>query len=294
MKVIYKNKTSTDIYKNNIDIVKKMVNEFSELLDFDLNLKVYFVPINNEDNDTAAGVVRKDDKWFILNIYDCAFNSCKYSIETVIFHEFAHIYDIYHTFMNESFNCIGDKGKKNSLENLIKCKGFSYWTEFFAHYKCFENELCSLSTADTLLQLVQKYKKIIDKQSEVDSMINDGENIKNIKSEISEIVKLINQFIYSSSRYIASLTFRKSLYEYSEKHTTKKEFNDVIKINSDLYRLISKMTHGTYGKYLGKRLYKLGSYIFDEIYARFNIRMYIHKSSIGYEYMLENNEIKEK
>ena len=125
-------------------------------------------------------------------------------------------------------------------------------------------------------------------------MINDDENIKDIKSEISKIVKLINQFIYSSSRYIASLTFRKSLYEYNEKHTSKEEFIEVIKINSDLYRLIYKMTHGTYGKYLGKRLYNIGSYIINEIYERFNIRMFIHKSTIGYEYILENNEIKEK
>lgn len=295
MKIIYKNKTSNEVYINNIDKVKILLEKLSLLLDFDLNLKVYFVKEKNKISAVAAGVIKKDKKWFILYIYDCAFDCNQNNLDTVLFHEFAHLYDIYHASQNEEFNYINDKLYLKSYENLIKRTGFLYWTEFFAHYKCFKNNFSNPNSAETFLQLVKHYKKIVTKKKEIEeSILKEAKNIKVIKEQLYDLVELIGEFQYCSAGYIASLSFRKNLYDYSEKHKNKKEFKEVSEIIYNLVKLVFKMIHGTYGKHLGKRLYKIGSYINDKMFSKFNVRMFIYKSTIAYEYVCTKEEIIEK
>lgn len=289
MKIIYKNKTRKEIYESNIDCVKQIIEKLSKYLDFELNLKVYFEKENKSNNKVGAASAKKDGNWFELYIYDNTFNGCEEYLEMVLYHEFAHLYDIYHVTKNEQLNSIICKKHLKINENLMIYFGFKFWTEFFAFYKCFDSGLDKIEHSNTLLELANYYKKIGKAKTELENEIKKcNQNI--LKSKLDELINLIEEFNYRIASYIASIQFSQKEYAYSEKVKSRKEFKEVNKIIKDLSRLIMKMTHGTYGKYMIKRLYNIGSCIYKKIYRSFNIEMIANKCSVTYEFDLSREE----
>lgn len=282
MRIKFKNKTSKEIYLKNKDVVYELSCKYSKYLDFNLNLKVIFK--SKDANNLVNARVKKKSKWFYLKIYDVAFSYENEYLESIIFHEFAHIYDYYHVTLNyKDIDVI-----KTPLDAKIDL-GYTFWTEFFAFYKCFYYRYSNPNESYTLLELVSKYQKISKKTEIIMKMIvNEEKKTQEIDSKICDVLNLLKEFTYEVARYIAAFSFKRK-YDYSEKHKNKKAFNEVNTIINDLAFLVEKMTHGTYGRYMVRRLEKIGDYISREIFSRFNLQFdsYKGKTAFTYEFDME-------
>ena len=196
------------------------------------------------------------------------------------------------TNKNPDFKHVIDKVYIKSSEDINKQIGFLFWTEFFAYYKCFENDFLDVSDEDTFSKIVQNYTEIIKTNNEIkETLAKDNYTNNVVQNYIFNMVLLFNNFLHNLARFIATIPFRKKTYDYTKNN--KKEYIEVKKITDDLTKLIHKMTNGTYGKHMCSRLSKIGTYINSKMLSKFNLEAFVQLGKVRYRYEF-TKEIEEK
>jgi hypothetical protein len=117
--------------------------------------------------------------------------------------------------------------------------------------------------------MVRKLEEIVELRDKIYNFDNaDHEYYNKI---LDDYFSMINEFVYRSSRYIASIPFRKTKYVHCEKTRNKESYIYVKKLYDKVINVFAKSLHGTYGKYLLNRLYKIGLIWIEELYIPLNI-----------------------
>ena len=263
-KIQIKNKAKTlkkqeyNKYKNDIN---KHCVEFYNLLDSTPKIKV----IIKDDLNSAGSVYRKNSNTYILLLNKKTVLSHNIVLECVLFHEYAHIYDMEHAHKQIQSD-VQVSNYCNDLEQYICTIGFDSWTEFFAYSKSMK---AFNTKTNTFLELVKVYKNLI-------------KTFKKIENE-KQLVEFKNQldlFVYSSSMYLANYQATGKRRKYCEKTKNSKEFKQLHSIYGKFYNKLGVIFHGVYGKRYKKRIFNLGDFIIRAFYVPFDI--YPKKTKNGY------------
>ncbi len=282
------------ILKNSKSINQKLVEKLNiifksciEAFAFPFSIIVLFT--DSFDNgvlskDTLA-VTSKSKKYKIIlhtKILDYVAQKKYDLVDSIIYHECLHIYDIYSIRMNTRYNFNPCSSSYKNYAQFIMNIGFRFWTEFFAYAKTFE---CykEYYNYKTIYQLAKDYKKIQRKSKSIKLL---SERAKQIHT-LNDIKDEMKAFIYMLARTAAGSIFGKQKrYQYSSKTLNSKEYVYVSKGLVTLIKMMKKMVHGTYGKYLYKRLYSIGLYLLKYFYDSISITLKKVNNIVYFAYYL--------
>lgn len=271
------------------DDIFQLVEKYGNYLDFNLKLKIFVREKDKNEFDGTEASLYKKGRWYNLDLYDIVFeNNLKY-LDGIFFHEFAHIYDHHHVTLNNKNICKADNSSFTSKNDYITYIGYHFWTEFFAYYKSYDAGFYDSKDQKSFLDLLKIYKNIKDNHKIIISEVIKEDAREDLDDCFTLFVDSIKYLIYELSKYIASLPFRKNNYKYCEKTTNKKEFKELSIIVDKLTDLVIKMTHGTYGKYMTKRLYNIGFYLYSKLFYSNNIDFERKGRKIATVFFLEDD-----
>jgi hypothetical protein len=223
------------------------------------------------DQPYSGQAFHKGRKNYIIEIYDDTLtgiekgNDAKFY--SILYHEFTHIYNLANTLNNKYMKYKVDSGYKNEIEYYIQ-KGFNFWTEFYAYGMQQEEKL--LNADGSLLDLSKKYKDLL----KYNQKIIKEEDTKKV-CEMLDVLDYNSQgFYHLFIKFLGGvLLANKKIPEYSQKTFNKEEVRSMYSYTCDLYHLLAKTLHGTYGKYQEKRLFMIGYYYTKNVYEKFGYRV---------------------
>lgn len=262
------NKYKTKVY----DLALEIATEF----EIDTNIDIFICGEKSDQGFTGCCTHLKNKQ--MIDLFPSLFNREDDHLELVLFHELIHACDSYFVDSKKA-KYKTYKQEFRDVDSFIINVGFNSWTEFQACYLV--NKISnSYKFNYTFLDMVKDYELLLKKKEDILVRISNKEQIDDY---LNEYIEDVQEFLYFTSRTMASIPFKNNNYDYCEKTKSKQSFKKIDKLYYKLFALYSKMFHGTYGKYLFNRLYKIGSLWFKEIFTPLNIG--ISKYNYGYDYM---------
>ena len=206
-----------------------------------------------------------------IYLYPSLFNETTDThLELVIYHELMHVKDYYYIHGNKKH--YKKMQKLKNIEDFLMDMGYHSWTEFNACLRV--NSISnSYKFNPTFLDMVKEYEQLLKIRENIETSLKEQ---KPLEISTGEYVDRIYKFIYFFSRTMAAIPFKKQ-YSYCEKTKNKESFKKVDKLYKKSFNLHVKMLHGTYGKYLYKRLYKIGDFWYNEVFKALNISLVRYK-----------------
>ena len=256
------------LYDKYESTIFELANENYNILNLDVDVVVIVTKLSPNYNGACRRVRRKyqvelSEKLLELTERVDSTNN----LDLVIFHELMHVKDA----------CIVN-GKKSSYktqcrfyysyDNFVINVGYNSWTEFHACFETFDIS-DAYKVEPTFLYMVKKFEKIIKFRDEIFNTSFTDEKVFN--ETLDEYFEKIHEFVYLSSRFIASIPFNRRRNRHCEKTRTKPEYKYLLHIYDKLINVFSKSLHGVYGKHLFTRLYKIGLIWINELYVPLNI-----------------------
>ena len=269
-----------ETFNNCKDKVSNMVLDISEKLDID----TYIVVNICKDTDviTIDGSCHSMKNKHNIYLYQHLLEKEDDSLELVILHELVHAKDAYYVNKKDYYFKTYKPYKKDIDYYIIK-NGFRLWTEFHAHF--IVNKVSNeYKFSYTPLKMVKMYEEILDIKYKLIEVIDNEEERNNL---LKDYYEKTNDFIYMFSSTLAANPFKNYNYEYASKTQNKPAYKKVMKLYDKAYKLIVKMFHGTYGKHMEGRLFKLGYFIFDEFYLPLNIGIKKYRHGLDLCFFME-------
>ena len=273
-------------YKYAGDIKRYINHIIDNNFDFDLTLKVIFRDKINDYNyinsEIAGGAMTYKYGTFYLCIAEHSLQNIEYDdgldMAIILSHEMAHIYDLYHMMHNRYYTVEPLKRDKSNMTDYIISLGYNIWTEFYAYLTTFK-QFYDLHNYPTKLQLVKKYERIIKDYEELKTKLNNLNEETHQKAE--QFIKDIEILLYGCCKYLAGIIYGKGkYYKYTLKTQKNVNFIKFQKFIDGLLSVISPMITNSYGKGMAKKLYNIGMYVINKMYAQFNIYPFKHKKLI--------------
>lgn len=200
---------------------------------------------------------------------------------SILYHECLHIYDIHSIRSNPLYNFNPCSVSHRNSPSFIMDIGFHFWTEFYAYAKTFKYYK-DYHEYKTFYQLVKSYKKIQEQSHAIQYISKYEEQVE----KLTEVRDEMKGFMYELAKHAAGSIFgKKRNYEYSQKTQNLKEYKYISKKLDVLIKMMLKMSHGTYGKYLFQRLYNIGVYILKSFYFPLSIRLKKVNGTIHFAYL---------
>lgn len=278
--IIFENETD---HKELVEQHKKMIVDCVKQIaktnfDFDIKLRIKIRDIEERENfvnkEVDAGYMRieKDKSWTLcigINSLERIEHDKGLDLDKVIYHEMAHIYDLYHIRHNKFYRLNpGFTTQKRHVDYAIHV-GWVFWTEFWAYYQMFVY-LPFLKEYPTYFQLVKGYEKICKQYDKIKPFV--FANDKSVQGECEDHIEKIEAFTYTVAKYLAgSLEGKKRYHKVLETKQNKKYMNAIDKITIKLAMLSTRMFVNPYGKGTARKLFDIGTYILENIYAKFLI-----------------------
>lgn len=272
-----KNKRLFLKYKDDILEYAYFISENN--LDFDVNIKIIFKKIKSKKEfvkneiDDAETLPGKNKKSFLVCVSSDLLNVIKRdggrAIAICLWHEFAHIYDLYQIINNKYFKINPFLRYQKSLIDYGIVIGARFWTEFFA-YRCTyqrfdENYPTKLNLVKALDKLDEDYKKMVINYEK-------DHNKESLKKELRKLSLKIKQFIYALAKHIAGIMYGKNNgYTYCENTQNKANFKFIDKLCLSIARRMEPFLKNTYGKGLKRKLWLLGKLLVEKLFFRYNI-----------------------
>lgn len=253
------------------EFVENCIVDFNKNLpmDFEYDLKVCFENSKNP-KDIASFTFRRGKNYlFIYQTFVKRVLDGDYECYPIIYHELCHLYDNFHIRNCQYTKFDPSKSSDDTARNMLLDIGYRAWTEFYAYLKQLKvNEY--KYAYPTTKQMVEWYKKIVL----INKKIMNLSKSREMKKTACELKQEIEKFSYFCSMYLAgSISGKRRYYTYASKTTNSKEYKWFEKFSCGLIKRFAKMFTGTYGKYLERRLYNIGVYIFKELYIPFGIHL---------------------
>lgn len=271
-KIIVKNKSkklSKDDFKSKVNYIYTISSKMQKKIFTSPKIKIFI-----KDDIKCNGSVCKKHNHYEVLINSNIIVGYDIFLESVIHHEFSHIFDIEHAKPSMKY-CKVNSGYTPKLEKCILDIGFFFWTEYYAYLNTFDYYT---SKSCTKLQLVNQFKKIISFSKKVDET-----------KEYEELISRIRYFVYNTSAYLAYMKINPKIVKYCQNTTSRKEFNYVSKCLDKLSKKYNTMFHGLYGLRFKKRIYKIGEFIIDNFFVPFNIAPNKYKGKYVLSYMYKEN-----
>lgn len=283
----YTLKNSKGMNKELVEKLNIILKNYIEAFAFPFNITILFRDSFNYgalSKETLATVSKNKTYKIILHSKIMHYIAEeKYNlVNSIIYHECLHIYDMYSIRKNPLYNFNPCSSKYRNYASFIMSIGFQFWTEFYAYAKTFEyyKEYYSYKT---IYQLAKDYKKIQEKSKNIKFLSERAEQINRLDA-VEDDMKV---FLYMLARTAAGSIFgKKRKYQYSSKTQNLKEYTYVKKRLDVLIKMMKKMTHGTYGKYLYRRLYNIGFYILKHFYYPLSISVKKVNGVVYFAYLL--------
>lgn len=273
--ILYNKALTQELFNKYKEYICDLFLEIMRDLKIDCKLKVYIKPQEaiqeSEDDFTSASFYskRKDN---VIDINDrCILdleNNNKSELYDNVFHELLHLYDKIHIMNNKYSNFDFMKKSFRKQEDFIIDYGYDFWTEFFAHSQCYYN--FKGKGVYTFYEMVRIYQKLKVYRKEIRD--NRTNSKYELEKKINNFKDELDYFVYFSAMHLAAFhAGRVRKYKYCAKISNSESFVELMYIYEEVYELLQKMNHGTYGKYMDKRLYNLGESILLNFYYPFSI-----------------------
>lgn len=173
--------------------IKKIITDFFNELDLDIQLKIVFEPKHkeNEFEETDCFLKNKSAENIEMVICDVCLSTIDHDggvfFYFAMLHEFEHIYDYVRTMQTKLFDFNPCLRFHKSLERTFISVGFNFWTEIDAYYYTFKEEReKKFPERFPFSNLVNAYKKTIElnKKLYYKQDITDEEGTRYIKQLI--------------------------------------------------------------------------------------------------------------
>ena len=267
-----------DLYEYVYQYFYDQITYYLEVLSLkDINLEVHFVNRSlkqfNEECG-AAGMQKKHNKYFVFitkSVISNLMNGKEKNVESAVLHEIYHVYDYIQIYKSKDIKFRPNQSNW-TFSNAVMRVGFCNWTEYHSYARCYF--VVNDREFTTLKSLVNRYKKIKTIHKDILKEVHKyKENTSEIlNNKIDLLFDKLEFLSYLSMDYLAWNNFGgKYNYKYCDKTLNDPDFIWIQKYVKGLNKYMSKMTHGTYGKYFETRLYKIGDYILRKLYIPFNI-----------------------
>ena len=253
-------------YKEELDInyriIPNLVNKNRDsITDSELLIHYYF----------KNGICYFDIAESILKIEDRV-------IEEAIYHECIHLKDHCMVKSNKNFKYNPNLKFQRTMDTFIMDIGMNIWTEYLAYSKQYEKYGYEFTPIDA-----EKLERLFFNINDVRKKVNDYS-----LDELEEYLRYFNRYIRDVTYFIAVFLALVNNNGESLDNIKNIKFKRLI---IGLEKLLKKMNHGTYGKYMHKRLYFIGYYLITKFYMP-NGFIVIRESQTGlysFGYSVETN-----
>lgn len=254
-----------NIIKDNdfINYLYETINSITIYFELEVDIKVNIVDYLKEED---IAVMYYDNRYNIdinKDVYNI-YKDYPILIETYLFHEVTHIYDLYN--IKQCFNINLSKFKWEKEEDLFINLGYFFWTEFNTYLTTFKIYKDYIDY-ETKLEIIKQIKTTTKKEKKMSktSNLNDKE-ILDFYYDIYKIVYLV------AKNFAGQITGKRKYYKYNDKTVNSKEYKYLAKTYKYLSKsLIKIINDGIYNKKLKTKLFKLGKIIYKRFYNYFNI-----------------------
>ena len=278
------------VFEQYKDAISNYMMHLMEEFEFDIDLLVIFQISDDiksllKQEKGAALTTFRENRYTVIIDID-ALRKFEYDggleIAIAMRHELAHVYDLYYATHNKFYKTNPLKYRQERLVDFTIAVGWRFWTEFFAYsttYKQFKYEYAY----PTFLTLVKEYEKLQKRGRGIELLI-DSES-QNIQSAFDKFDNAIDNFAYEIAKYIAGSSFGKPYpYEYCEKTRRRAAFEAVDNLEYGLRRRLVPLLKNPYGRIGANRMYKLGKYVVENIYGKFNVYPIKHEKYVCFAY----------
>lgn len=273
-------------------IVDQVTEIAKDNFDFDIKLYIKIEELGERKNyvnsEVEAGfTIKYDDDSWELSIGLDSLKRFQYDggldLDIVIWHEMAHIYDLYKITHNKFYKIDPIHTRHKRETDYILYLGSCFWTEIFAYYNVFA-KFYNLHQYPTYYQIVKGYEKLCKDYEKIKSRLITKD--KKVREDCEEFIETIRSFTYAVAKYLAGeMKGKRRYHKVLQTKENKKYMDDVDKIVYRLCRSCSKMfAKNCYGKGLARRLYDIGCCILKEIYTRFQIAPKKYRGKIALAY----------
>ena len=237
-----------------------------------LDLKVNITVKVTKSNSNFDGSCKRTRKGYEVQLTDYLLKELEDGVKTdhldiVALHELIHVKDACEVNQkNTSYKT--HRRFYRTYDNFITNVGYHSWTEIHTCFNIFDLSN-AYKSEPTFLEMVRKLDKIVELRDKIYKFNDDNQEYYN--KILDDYFAMINEFVYQSSRYIASIPFRRTNYVHCKKTKNKEAYIYLKKLYDKVINVFVKSLHGTYGKYLLNRIYKIGLIWLEELYIPLNI-----------------------
>lgn len=271
-------------YKDKIEsALDAALNVFIDF-DIDLTVKIYKTDdtVREVVGARTTGYARHEKGKFTIGIDQSEiFRIDKdngLNLYITVYHEMAHVYDIYHTEHNDFYIINVSRKPYRRMEDFVIYEGFQFWTEFYAYAYGFRR-FKEYSHNITFLNLVNFYDDLLGKHQIIKQMYVDKD--PQLNTALEDFRDSIDSLAYMFAMYIAGEIHGKPYnYKYCKKTRNRVAYKKAAKFYNGVWNKIFDIYECPYRKGMARKLYVLGSFILKQFYLPFGLEPIKNKGKI--------------